>query len=247
MNLSLNEEGTTNENYLPMIDNILAIDDILYKNINYKHNINYNNSDINNSSIDDSQMREIFLYKEKDEYDNQSQQYVIQKRANNYDVYANINMLKKSTINNYVIKESDKSNFLNKKRIYEKIFTVTKIPKEEKNKLMKLYRGRRKQSNNNRIHNLLSKDYIANKIKGHFFGFIRNIIEKNSLNGTIKFKKLQYKYITDLKKDKNEDLLKTKMRDILSNLPISKKYKQSKKDENKIIIDKIYKENKEKY
>ena len=156
MNLSLNEEETTNENYLPMIDNILAIDDILYKNINYKHNINHNNSDINNSSIDDSQMREIFLYKEKDEYDNQSQQYVIQKRANNYDVYANINMLKKSTINNYVIKESDKSNFLNKKRIYEKIFTVTKIPKEEKNKLMKLYRGRRKQSNNNRIHNLLS-------------------------------------------------------------------------------------------
>ena len=145
MNLSLNEEGTTNENYLPMIDNILAIDDILYKNINYKHNINYNNSDINNSSIDDSQMREIFLYKEKDEYDNQSQQYVIQKRANNYDVYANINMLKKSTINNYVIKESDKSNFLNKKRIYEKIFTVTKIPKEEKNKLMKLYRGRNNQ------------------------------------------------------------------------------------------------------
>ena len=108
MNLSLNEEETTNENYLPMIDNILAIDDILYKNINYQHNINYNNSDINNSSIDDSQMREIFLYKEKDEYDNQSQQYVIQKRANNYDVYANINMLKKSTINNYVIKESDK-------------------------------------------------------------------------------------------------------------------------------------------
>ena len=46
---------------------------------------------------------------------------------------------------------------------------------------------------------------------------------------------MQYKYITDLKKDKNEDLLKTKMRDILSNLPISKKYKQSKKDENKII------------
>ena len=36
------------------------------------------------------------------------------------------------------------------------------------------------------------------------------------------------------------------MKDILSNLPISKKYKKFKEYENKVIIDKIYKEKKEK-
>ena len=54
------------------------------------------------------------------------------------------------------------------------------------------------------------------------------------------------RYIANLKKDQNENLLKTKVRDILSRIPVSKKYKNFKKDENKVIIDKIYKEKSEK-
>ena len=72
---------------------------------------------------------------------------------------------------------------------------------------------------------------------------MRDVIEKKSQGG-IKFKKLQYKYIANLKKNQNENLLKTKMKDILSKLPICKKYKKYKEYENKVIIDKIYEEKK---
>ena len=238
--MNLDEEETINDNNLSVPDSIFKKNDILYRKSNYKYNNTYINSDVNNSFDEASKQYEIISNKEKDENDNQSQQY-----TNGID-YEKLYMIEQSSINNYSEKEVNKNNLLNNKRNREKIFSITKESKEEKNKPRKIIRGRKKRSiKNNRIHNLLSEDNIVNKIKGHFFGFIRDIIEKKS-QGRIKFKKLQYKYIANLKKDKNENILKTKMRYILSNLPISKKYKKFNEDENKTIIDKIYEEKKEK-
>ena len=233
--MNLDEEETINDNILSMPDSILKKNDILYGKYNYKYNNTCINYDVNNSFDEASKQYDNFLYKAKDEDVNQSQQY-----TNGTD-YEKLYMIEQSSINNYSEKKVYNNNLLNKKRNREKIFSIKKESKEEKNKPRKIIRGRKKRSiKNNRIHNLLSEDNIVNKIKGHFFRFIRDIIEKKS-QGRIKFKKLQYKYIANLKKEQNENLLKTKMRYILSNIPISKKFKEYG---NKIIIDKIYEQKK---
>ena len=242
--MNLDEEETINDNFLSKSNSIFKKNDILYTKPNYTINNNRTNSDVNNLVFDASRMYEFFPYKSKDEDDNQSQQYT--NGTDYWEYCANLFINKQSSINNFPEKEVNKINLLNKKRNREKIFGITKESKEEKNKPRKIIRGRKKSSiHNKKIHNLLSEDNIVNKIKGHFFGFIRDIIEKKS-QGRIKLKKLQYKYIANLKKNQNENLLKTKMKDILSNLPISKKYKKYKEYENKVIIDKIYEEKKEK-
>ena len=62
---------------------------------------------------------------------------------------------------------------------------------------------------------------------------------------TINFIKFQTKFIANLKKDKNIDLLEAKLVDILKNQKISTKNKRSNEYQNSIIIDKIYEEKKE--
>ena len=52
------------------------------------------------------------------------------------------------------------------------------------------------------------------KIRTHFFHYIRDIIKKNSIYEEINFIKFRTGLITDLKEDKNVDLLETKLRDI---------------------------------
>ena len=85
-----------------------------------------------------------------------------------------------------------------------------------------------------------------NKIGTHFFHFVRDIIKKNSINEKIKILKFQNKFESDLKKDKNEDVLKMTIKDILSKQPITTKNKKSNEYENRLIIDKILKEKKKK-
>ena len=75
---------------------------------------------------------------------------------------------------------------------------------------------------------------------------MRDIIKKNSTNKDINFFKFRTKFVADLKKDKNIDLLETKLIDILKNQPISTKNKKSDDYENRLIINKIYEERKEK-
>ena len=131
-------------------------------------------------------------------------------------------------------------NLLNKKRKRGKIFDIKKIPKK------KFCFGRRgKLDNDIRKHNCSSKDNIMNKIKTHFFHYIRDIIKKNCIYETINFIKFQKKFVANLKKDINIELLETKLVDILKNQKISTKNKNSNEDQNKTIIDKIYKEKKE--
>jgi hypothetical protein len=75
---------------------------------------------------------------------------------------------------------------------------------------------------------------------------MRDIIKKNSTNKDINFFKFRTKFVADLKKDKNIDLLEVKLIDILKNQSISTKNKKSDDYENRLIINKIYEERKEK-
>ena len=86
-----------------------------------------------------------------------------------------------------------------------------------------------------------------NKIKTNFFNdYIRDIIKKNSLKKDIDLKKLRTKeFIADLTKQTNERLFNMKIKDILCEQPISTKYSTFDTFENKLIIEKIYEENKE--
>ena len=157
--------------------------------------------------------------------------------------------------NNYKNKEKEEKNYLVDNKEKEIIFKLEKIPKSEKSSdnLSKKIRnkknncGRKKKSDNNkRKHNKSCGDNIIIKIKGYFFTFIRDITKNNFINKTLYFRKLPYKFISKLSKKFNVRLMDMKMKDILSEIPITTKNKKSHKFENKFIVEKLYKEEKEK-
>ena len=158
-------------------------------------------------------------------------------------------------LNNYKNKEKEEKNYLVDNKEKEIIFKLEKIPKSEKtnDNLSKKIRnkknncGRKKKSDNNkRKHNKSCGDNIIIKIKGYFFTFIRDITKNNFINKTLYFRKSPYKFISKLSKKFNVRLMNMQMKDILSEIPITTKNKKSHKFENKFIVEKLYKEEKEK-
>ena len=158
-------------------------------------------------------------------------------------------------LNNCENKEREEKKYLIDNKEKEIIFKLEKIPKSEKtnDNLSKKIRnkknncGRKKKSDNNkRKHNKSCGDNIIIKIKGYFFTFIRDITKNNFINKTLYFRKLPYKFISKLSKKFNVRLMDMKMKDILSEIPITTKNKKSHKFENKFIVEKLYKEEKEK-
>ena len=158
-------------------------------------------------------------------------------------------------LNNYKNKEKEEKNYLVDNKEKEIIFKLEKIPKSEKtnDNLSKKIRnkknncGRKKKSDSNkRKHNKSCGDNIIIKIKGYFFTFIRDITKNNFINKTLYFRKLPYKFISKLSKKFNVRLMNMQMKDILSEIPITTKNKKSHKFENKFIVEKLYKEEKEK-
>jgi len=147
--------------------------------------------------------------------------------------------------NNPEKKGKEEKKYLIKKEEKEKIFHLEKIPKEEKDQKNK--KGRKKKTDNNkRKHNKSCGDNIIIKIKGYFFNYIRDITNNNFINKKIYFRKLPYKFISHLSKNDNIRLINMKMKDILSEIPITTKNKKSHKFENKFIIKKLYEEREEK-
>ena len=180
------------------------------------------------------------------------------KREKMFNIENRKNFIDRNNNHDLIKKEEEK--LLNKKRKREKILdtkkTQNRLKKKERKKekifyfkkIKKYQQGRRgKLDNDKRKHNCNSEDNIINKIKTHFFHYIRDIISKNSNNENEKVKiiKFQKEFVANLKKDINIELLETKLVDILRNQKISTKNKNSDKDQNKTIIDKIYVEKKE--
>lgn len=256
MTNTYNEEETSiNESLNLRQKLIFAVDKILSEKIDYhtKKNNNYINNDSNNipfpiNNIKTNQfIYEDYFINKKNSFNQSAESVEFSPQTLNKIYYLN----NKEKISK---EEKEDKDFLNKKRSRPKIFGTKKIKKKKKLNIKgikiigsNIYNfGRKKTTSTDKgKHNKSSMDNIINKIKGHFFHYIRDITKKNSINGNIDFKKTSYKFISNLKKDKNEGLFKSKIKDILSKEPISTKNKKSNKYENKLIIDKIYKEGKE--
>ena len=249
--------------YTPL--NNIALDKLITENTNYnKHEVNFgNNNNILQKECKDFKIKSIQSTNEndidkiaKEMYGNNAKNTketspYHKKDVSNLNINSNIledNNKKNKKIN---IKNNKKvSKNLNKKRKREKIFIIYKEEKliynnkkETKNNLPKR-RRKNENNNNNKKHDKLAIDNITNKIKRAVFNFARNIIKKNSIDG-IELKKFRNKTIEVLTKNKNEELFQMPLKDIFSNEKISSKYKKFDNYENKNIIDKIYKENKE--
>ena len=103
------------------------------------------------------------------------------------------------------------------------------------------------KKNESKKHTKYKEDNMTSKLKGYFFNdYVIDLVNQNLVNKKIQLKKLQCKkFIADLKMEKNKALFKMKMLDILCQQKISSKFSKFDEYENKIIIEKIYKEKKE--
>ena len=110
----------------------------------------------------------------------------------------------------------------------------------------RLRRGRRKLGEKEeRTHNKRSKDNIMRTIKVYFRRFLYSLIKINCKNYE-DLKKIDSKFNQSLKKDYNIKLFNSTLKDIFQNTKISIKYRHYPQDSNKKLINKIYKDNKEK-
>ena len=259
MNISDTIEESSSHDDLNFTQTRINLENLLPESLNNNY-YNYTRSDFNevetkyfqgfgqisNQSADINE-------KEEDEYFNSK---INQKSNESSKDYEKENILfNKNIDNNHKNKEKEEKKYLIETKEKEMIFKLEKIPKSEKSSdnLSKTIRnkknncGRKKKSDNNeRKHNKSSGDNIIIKIKGYFFAFIRDITKDNFNNKTVYFRKLPYEYISKLSKKYNVRLMNMQMKDILSEIPITTKNKKSHKFENKFIIEKLYKEEKEK-
>ena len=217
---------------LPEYDDFLAMDNIFDYNPNSQNSFENINTLINAASTNFSQ-NECNINSNKEENETiDDRRYYIERRntneSNEDQRIANINLnveenLSSNNLNNNIDENNENNGFKKKKK------------------------GRNKKGSDEvGEHTKISPDNIRNKIKTHFFNtFIIFLIKILSLNKNISLKKIQTAFIRVLSKEKNEELFDMKIKDILSEQPISTKYSTFDRYENKKIIDKIYKENKE--
>ena len=148
-----------------------------------------------------------------------------------------INIETKLNKNKELNKKEELNNINNKNLIYNINLKKKEAKKGRKNK----------NSDEESKHDKYGEDNIVYKIKSSIFNdYIIDTIKENSINKDIDLKKLQTKEFThDVTKQNNEILFPMKIKDILSEHPISTKYSTFDRFENKKIIEKIYRENKE--
>ena len=217
---------------LPEYDDFLARDNIFDYNPNSQNSFENINTLINAASTNFSQNEyNINSSKEENETIDDRRYYIehrITNESNEGQRIANINLnvennLRSNNLNNNIDENNENNGCKNKKK------------------------GRNKKGSDEvGEHTKISPDNIRNKIKTHFFNtFIIFLIKILSLNKSISLKKIQTAFIRVLSKEKNEELFDMKIKDILCEQPISTKYSTFDRYENKKIIDKIYKENKE--
>ena len=98
------------------------------------------------------------------------------------------------------------------------------------------------------MHNKFAEDNMMRKIKTYFFKYINGQLNAKLKNKYFNFLKLDSKISENLKKDFNDSLMKTKIKDIYLNTEIRSKYRTQIKnnhDTNIKIIEEIYSEREE--
>jgi hypothetical protein len=217
----INDEASFNGSSNFQKNLFLVIKKIFPERVNYFNNNYFKAHNTNKTDLKNIQGFNLF----PDNSTKEENQEQIESFQSSSKSLGRLYFISKNNTNDSIPKQEDK--LLNKKRKREKIFFSKKIA--NKNKLCKKYNfGRKlKEDKGIRKHNSSSKDNIMNKIKTHFFHYLRDIIKKNSNHKDINIIKFRTEFVADLKKDKNVDLLETKIKDILKNQPISTKNKKS--------------------
>ena len=218
----------------------------------------YENEDINNSLSEENRylLEAELVNKEKD-----SQNIILNK--NNHlesqkikDKISNINYYKQYTSE---LNTKNSSKILGNKRKRN----IGEIPLKENvngngNEIMyqrliqkfEKQKGRKKKDQKEKgSHTKYSEDNIMRKIKSNFLNYCYNLLNKSLADKNTLFVRLSGNIAKNLKKDYNLDLLNTTIKDLYSNSIISGKYIKQKKIfsiKNKIIINHIFKDNKEK-
>ena len=209
--------------------------DIDEKSTNYKIEINQLfqkdksilNNDINNNVEDSYKLYSFDQIKQ-----------ILEKNENLADIITKLNKSK------YI--ENEEKKRLSNKKI--KIEGFEKDEEADENKITcegknNSKRGRKCKANNNREeHKKTSSDNIIKKIKSKILNylveFMNNMIDK-SKNDKIKFYKLNYKYINQINRNVDLQLLKMKVEELLSK-EISPKFKNlNNSNYNKTLISNI--------
>ena len=145
-------------------------------------------------------------------------------------------------------KEQFKPNDINNIYIKKKIPENKKEEKKEEVKLITKKTLNIERRNDNKEyektkHTKSSEDNIMRKIKTRIFGDIFESLNNSIKNNSGEFLPLTPKINVNLKRDLNLKLLDRTIADIFANSDLNKRYNETKKDNNKNLIEKIFKEN----
>lgn len=213
-----------------------------------------------NIGTNDKNLNSILLF-DREENDNSfsSDDGFLYSIWKNFDSKRNENSPEefKSFLNeNYALKINQKSNFNNYNK---KIFTIKKMHKAKELFSTKYFQKKGRNKKHSGIlckHNKFSTDNIIKKFKVHFINDIYKYInskfivnKKNILDGKKKIKqiikKINVRQSYEISQKKFKEWLNKKIKDVFE-VNLSEKIKVKNKNYNFKIINKIYKENKEK-
>jgi hypothetical protein len=126
----------------------------------------------------------------------------------------------------------------------------TKPTKDENNpqKLLGKKKGRKQKNDEtigNALHTKKNEDNIMRKIKTHFLLFKVKLLNRSLKDKKYRFYKLDKKISEKLKRDFNIQLMKKTLRELFLTMKVNDRYKKNC-DDNRLLVEKIFKEKKEK-
>ena len=130
----------------------------------------------------------------------------------------------------------------------EKINAKIKSSEETTTKIKTNCGRKKKEDKEKGQHTQLSEDNIIRKLKSNYLKYNHNLINQSFKDQTLQFLKLDSEINENLKKDYNEKLMNTTIKELYETYPISSKYRKQRTDNsdlNKKIIDKLYSEENE--
>lgn len=143
--------------------------------------------------------------------------------------------------------KDEQIDLINSDKLY---FISNQSEKKKKKKNKKLGRKRKNEDRQGSNHTKEKKDNIINKIKGYFFKYVNDTINKSlTKECLLKFQKVPHKMIIKSKRDYNLNLLNSPLRQVYQEttnyIERFKKYKRRDYSINKILLEYLEK-NKEK-
>jgi len=242
------------DNFLPQSNYLDNNFDCQSREINNFDNFNLdsktfmeNSPNTNNEDIDDHEENGLFSFKPNEKQEKQEDNDNFS--ATNLQI-PNISIFPQKYIN-----ENYSTNLANvKTKVTSILARKTKRPNDEntengKTSEKKTNYGRKcKESNEKGSHDKFSEDNIMRKIKSNLLNYGHQRLNDSFINKKLCFLKLSSEINENLKKDYNEKLMKTILKELYETSPISTKYRRQKKDNfhhNKQLIEKIYEEQEE--